>query len=54
MCRIVEEYAEEREKQFATLISKLLEEGRVEDAKRATEDKDFRGKLYREMLKINN
>lgn len=45
--------AEERGKELGEertlqLMTKLLEAGKIEDAKKATTDKDFRNKLYKE------
>lgn len=36
------------EKQFARLAQALLEAGRIEDLSRATTDKDYREKMYKE------
>ncbi len=60
MCRLVEEYGNERaqegikkgriegENRLSTLVTKLKELGREDDAFKAAADSDFRNQLYQQ------
>ena len=53
MCDVLDRAVNKGEDQVALLMKKLFDENRIEDAKRASQDKEYRNKLLKE-LKIAN
>lgn len=53
MCDVLDRAVNKGEDKVALLMKKLFEENRIEDAKRASQDKEYRNKLLKE-LKIAN
>lgn len=49
MCDLSRTLVDEGEKRIAALMKILLEQNRIEDAKRASEDKEFRDRLMKEL-----
>lgn len=53
MCDVLDWAVNKGEDQVALLMKKLFDANRIEDAKRASQDKEYRNKLLKE-LKIAN
>ncbi len=49
MCDVLDRAVNKGEDQVALLMKKLFDENRIEDAKRASQDKEYRNKLLREL-----